>query len=507
MMTGFSSNDEMDKDLELALKLSLEDSQNHARNFRDIPGPSNSTRPNVPFGNLYDNRKRPIELNDRSPIPKKVVISKELEDYQLALKLSEEINGRAAIPVNDEDADFALALKLSNQNNPSTSSSVKNNEHESEDFFLAIKLSQEDFAPEIVIDDDPVIPDPAKPNSSKLSDPASQLNKKKYDDRRMTVVDPSWETIDPTPDIYALFAAFNERFFWGKLDCVEVKWSPRMTQCAGVCSYSPRAGFCSVRLSQPLLKLRPRKDLVETMLHEMIHAFLFVTRNDRDRDGHGPRFLEHMNRINNESGAHITVYHSFHEEVKHYKTHWWKCNGPCQHKAPYFGSVKRSTNRAPGPNDLWWNDHRATCGGEFIKVKEPENYVNKKQKKKDGKKAPANVLDNYFPRATTSGASTSSQNPLTPSTSFNKPPNSAGVTNSSNVVGFQNSVSPSTTSNATASSNNLNRGQKILSLVDVNAKKDAYGALIKSNKSPDRNKFVPMSGQKNVFRFINGSDW
>lgn len=39
----------------------------------------------------------------------------------------------------------------------------------------------------------------------------------------------------------------------------------------------------------------------------MIHAFLFVTRNDRDRDGHGPRFCEHMNRINTESGAHITV--------------------------------------------------------------------------------------------------------------------------------------------------------------------------------------------------------
>lgn len=46
----------------------------------------------------------------------------------------------------------------------------------------------------------------------------------------MSVVDPSWETIDPVPDIYALFAAFNKRFFWGKLESVEVKWSPRMTQ-------------------------------------------------------------------------------------------------------------------------------------------------------------------------------------------------------------------------------------------------------------------------------------
>ena len=36
------------------------------------------------------------------------------------------------------------------------------------------------------------------------------------------------------------------------------------------------------------MKLRPRKDLVETLLHEMIHAYLFVTDGDDDHDGHGP---------------------------------------------------------------------------------------------------------------------------------------------------------------------------------------------------------------------------
>lgn len=34
-------------------------------------------------------------------------------------------------------------------------------------------------------------------------------------------------------------------------------------RCAGVCSYEGRGGLCSIRLSEPLLKLRPRKDLVE----------------------------------------------------------------------------------------------------------------------------------------------------------------------------------------------------------------------------------------------------
>ena len=43
----------------------------------------------------------------------------------------------------------------------------------------------------------------------------------------------------------------------------------------------------------------------------MIHAFLFLTQNNRDRDGHGPEFQFHMNRINKESGTKITVFVKF----------------------------------------------------------------------------------------------------------------------------------------------------------------------------------------------------
>lgn len=39
----------------------------------------------------------------------------------------------------------------------------------------------------------------------------------------------------------------------------------------------------------------------------MIHALLFVTQNNRDRDGHGPEFCKHMNRINQATGTKITV--------------------------------------------------------------------------------------------------------------------------------------------------------------------------------------------------------
>lgn len=70
----------------------------------------------------------------------------------------------------------------------------------------------------------------------------------------------------------------------------------------------------------------------------------------------------------------MQIYHTFHEEVKHYQQHWWKCNGPCQYKPPFFGMVCRAMNRAPGPWDFWWAEHRRNCSGQYIKIKEPENY-------------------------------------------------------------------------------------------------------------------------------------
>ncbi|XP_030577384.1 DNA-dependent metalloprotease SPRTN [Archocentrus centrarchus] len=221
-------------------------------------------------------------------------------------------------------------------------------------------------------------------------------------ERPLSIVDASWEMLDPSPDVRAMFLEFNDMFFWSKLCGVEVKWSPRMTLCAGVCSYEGRGGLCSIRLSEPLLKLRPRKDLVETLLHEMIHALLFVTQNNRDRDGHGPEFCKHMNRINKASGTNITIYHSFHDEVDVYRQHWWRCNGPCQNRRPYFGYVKRAMNRAPSSLDPWWEDHQRTCGGTYTKIKEPEGYG--KKGKKDAKTSEKKTLGSGKPSSTIPGS-------------------------------------------------------------------------------------------------------
>uniref|UniRef100_A0A1A9VRW7 Protein with SprT-like domain at the N terminus n=1 Tax=Glossina austeni TaxID=7395 RepID=A0A1A9VRW7_GLOAU len=205
-----------------------------------------------------------------------------------------------------------------------------------------------------------------------------------YLNRTQNLVHPQWEILDPTPDIFALFGQFDDKFFQCRLKCVTLEWSKRMFSCAGIC-YSRKNALgmdVTIRLSEPLLKLRSRKDLIETMLHEMIHAYCFVLHIREGNGGHGPQFQKIMNAINQTAGTNITVYHSFHDEVKLYKQHWWRCNGVCQNRSPFFGYVKRTCNRAPGPNDFWWAKHQQDCGGAFIKIKEPD----KKSKSKANKK-------------------------------------------------------------------------------------------------------------------------
>lgn len=79
-----------------------------------------------------------------------------------------------------------------------------------------------------------------------------------------SLVDPEFETLDPTPDVRALFAQYDKEFFGGALASVALEWSKRMTQCAGICYYRG-AGGVIIRLSEPLLQYRPRSDLVNTV--------------------------------------------------------------------------------------------------------------------------------------------------------------------------------------------------------------------------------------------------
>lgn len=369
----YEEEQKMDDDLDYAIAYCLE------TDFEEDPVPENMV-----------NKSVWPELKD---------ISKTDSDASSHLWKSHDKEGA---PDKEQDSDYMLALELqkgfdaefgSGSNSHGIASGTSDSslfqkgkrfkaeqQQQNVDYMLALKLQAE-----LVQEND------MKHSTHDVSGPNSKHNannvKARGSNVPASIVDPEWEVLDPIPDIHSLFLQFSREFFWGALVGVEVRWSPRMTLCAGVCCYEGRGGLCSVRLSQPLLKYRPRRDLVETLLHEMIHAYLFVTHNNKDHDAHGPEFLKHMHRINKATGTRITVYHSFHDEVDLHRKHWWKCNGPCQYRSPFFGIVKRAMNRAPSPRDPWWPQHKATCGGTYIKVKEPESSAQKNNLKRKTERA------------------------------------------------------------------------------------------------------------------------
>jgi hypothetical protein len=190
------------------------------------------------------------------------------------------------------------------------------------------------------------------------------------------------DAASPIIDIHEVFALYNILYFRSLLlPRVEVSWSPRLTLCAGICELvkddEGKYRRIRLKLSEPLLKYRTRSDTLDTLLHEAIHAYFFITtswkhsRGD-DGTGHGAGFLLLADAISNHGNYHITVYHTFHDEVDSYRTHIWKCNGPCQSQPPYFGLVKRSMNRPPSKSDSWWTKHQEECGGTYTKISEPD---------------------------------------------------------------------------------------------------------------------------------------
>ena len=105
-----------------------------------------------------------------------------------------------------------------------------------------------------------------------------------------------------------------------------------------------------------------------------LKLFFFILDGNDDHDGHGPAFHEHMYRINKKTGTNISVYHSFHDEVDSFRTHWWQCDGPCRSRKPFFGLVKRAMNRqgpliTDGRNSCKWTGPLVVLAKTFIMVK------------------------------------------------------------------------------------------------------------------------------------------
>ncbi|XP_041438153.1 DNA-dependent metalloprotease SPRTN-like [Xenopus laevis] len=139
------------------------------------------------------------------------------------------------------------------------------------------------------------------------------------------------------------------------------------SRAAGLC-WPDGNGNYIVRLNKPLLEQRPRRNTAEILLHEMIHVYQFVT-CARDLD-HGASFQYHCRRIKKLTGVKITTYHQFHKEYDELKRHWWICQGPCGEL------VRRTMNRPPCTKA-----HKRKCGGDFVKIQEPNESPAKKKRK------------------------------------------------------------------------------------------------------------------------------
>ncbi len=219
------------------------------------------------------------------------------------------------------------------------------------------------------------------------------------------------------PDIHNLFEEYNKQFFEARLGPCTVEWSDRMTLCAGICYSKSEGGqrLCTIRLSRPLLQYRPFSDTINTLLHEMIHGFIFIRYGGTlQRDGHGPDFQALMHLINARAGSNITVYHTFHEEVKACRKHVWRCQGPCQLRGPFYGWVRRSMNRPPQSADWWWKDHQRICGGTYVKISGPP-LKEASKKKREGKKMKSDdsqpKIESYFDKLNGKGQKLGGENP------------------------------------------------------------------------------------------------
>lgn len=117
-----------------------------------------------------------------------------------------------------------------------------------------------------------------------------------------------------------MFSFLNKTLFGGKLSGCVVEWSDKLNITAGKCWYhKPVASECTIQLSKSLHRDKAAKYVMETLCHEMIHAYLFVSENSVIQPSHGSEFQRIMNRINQLTGLNISIHHKFYAEVEEFR--------------------------------------------------------------------------------------------------------------------------------------------------------------------------------------------
>jgi predicted SprT family Zn-dependent metalloprotease len=122
-------------------------------------------------------------------------------------------------------------------------------------------------------------------------------------------------------DLQLLFAELNNYYFNGEVPVCRIRYNGRFSNSAGRITYSERPLL--IELSPKHFKEHPHEALRDTLLHEMIHAWLYDKNGDT---GHGAAFRKKMR----ECGM-TSIYHDlgnvkpFNESVKRYILRCEKC--------------------------------------------------------------------------------------------------------------------------------------------------------------------------------------
>ncbi|KAL6846592.1 hypothetical protein ACP4OV_024040 [Aristida adscensionis] len=198
---------------------------------------------------------------------------------------------------------------------------------------------------------------------------------------------------DPIPDLQELFRHYDALYFRGALAAAgfAVQWSSAVsnrrvlnTSSFGSCTFLKPSN--TITLSESMLRHDSPADLKNALLHEMIHAILYLKHQMKSCCTHGPKFRAWMDAINScsiedhqrpHNGYTITTRHDFGPEEPHsIRGFQWECKS-CG------DTLVRATNQGRPSDDLCienvkeetcgnmlcrWHNHKETCDGSYEKI-------------------------------------------------------------------------------------------------------------------------------------------
>lgn len=132
-------------------------------------------------------------------------------------------------------------------------------------------------------------------SSGEMATTRSRAKKRMRDEREVTD--------DGLPNLVMLYRKFNEELFNNRIpSSFTIAWGRRMTRVSGVMIPGERR----IKISLPIHSRLGKDELYDTIIHEMIHAFLYLS---NVYHGHGKHFLNEAARIYRLSGRKITPWH------------------------------------------------------------------------------------------------------------------------------------------------------------------------------------------------------